>query len=138
MLILNEELWKDDNILKFYCSDNWDKDDTFVMTQCALDRLKQILIESYYNDKEGVLIFDCNKGIFPSMQQALQIASFMVSIKEQIEGGLSYTIVYAKSKENRDWVNNILKLYVPVKPVYVVSSKEEVKNLLIKQVTEAN
>lgn len=138
MLILNEELWKDDNILKFYCSDNWDKDDTFVMTQCALDRLKQILIESYYNDKEGVLIFDCNKGIFPSMQQALQIASFMVSIKEQIEGGLSYTIVYAKSKENRDWINNILKLYVPVKPVYVVSSKEEVKNLLIKQVTEAN
>lgn len=134
MLILNEDLWDRDNIIKLYCSDSWEKDDTYVMTQCALDRLKQLLVEAYYNNKEGVLLCDCNKGSFPSMQQALQIVSYMVSIKEQIENGLSYTIVYAKSKENRDWVNNILQIYVPARPVHVVETKEEVKNLLLKQV----
>ena len=56
MLILNEDLWDNDNILKFYCSNSWEKDDTFVMTQCALERMKKLLIESYYNDKEGILL----------------------------------------------------------------------------------
>jgi hypothetical protein len=138
MLILNEELWDDDNIIKFYCSDNWGKDDTFVLTQCALDRLKTLLIDCYDNNKEGILLCDCNKGVFPPMQQALQIVSFMVSIKEQIENGLSYTIVYAKSQENRNWVNSILKLYTPSKPVYIVSSKAEVKELLLKKVAVTN
>ena len=133
MLILNEELWENDNILKFYCSNNWEKDDTFVMTQCALERMKKLLIDTYYNDKEGILLCDCNKGEFPPMKHALQIVSYMVSIKEQLENGLSYTIVYVKSEENRNWVKNILKLYIPVKPVYIVSSKEEVKQLLFKK-----
>ena len=132
MLILNEDLWDNDNILKFYCSNSWEKDDTFVMTQCALERMKKLLIESYYNDKEGILC-DCNKGEFPSMNQALQIVSYMVSIKEQLENGLAYTIVYAKSEENRNWVNSILKIYIPVKPVYVVSTKEEVKQILLEK-----
>ena len=132
MLILNEDLWDNDNILKFYCSNNWEKDDTFVMTQCALERMKKLLIDVYYNDKEGILLCDCNKGEFPPMKQALQIVSYMVSIKEQLENGLAYTIVYAKSEENRNWVKSILKIYVPVKPVYIVSSKEEVKQLILE------
>ena len=57
----------------------------------------------------------------------------MVSIKEQLENGLAYTIVYAKSEENRNWVNSILKIYIPVKPVYVVSTKEEVKQILLEK-----
>lgn len=133
MLILNEDLWDNDNILKFYCSNNWEKDDTFVMTQCALGRMKKLLIDAYYNDKEGILLCDCNKGEFPSMKQALQIVSYMVSIKEQLENGLAYTIVYTKSEENRKWVKSILKIYVPVKPVYIVSSKEEAKQLLLEK-----
>ena len=36
MLILNEDLWEKDRIIKFWCSNNWDDKDNFIMTECVL------------------------------------------------------------------------------------------------------
>jgi hypothetical protein len=70
------------------------------------------------------------------MTEAMRIVKFMVSIKPQIQNGLNFSIVYVKSKTNRDWINGILKIYKPVKPVHVVSTKDEVKKLLIDSKNE--
>jgi hypothetical protein len=66
----------------------------------------------------------------------MRIVKFMVSIKPQIQNGLNFSIVYVKSKINKDWINGILRIYTPVRPVHVVSSKEEVKKLLIDSKNE--
>jgi len=131
MLILNDELWQKDSIIKIWCSNTWDGTDDFIMNECVLNRLKELLIDAHETDREGILVCDCNKGTFPPLTQALQIVAYMVSMKQQIENGLSYTIIYAKSKEHRSWIDNILTIYKPARPVRIVSSKEDVKNYIL-------
>jgi len=132
MLILNEDLWEKDRIIKVWCSNNWDDKDNFIMTECVLKRVKDLLIEAEKTNREGVLICDCNKGQFPPMIQALQIVAFMVSIKKQIEGGLTYTLVYVKSDDHKKWVDSIFIIYRPARPVRIVSTKDELKKNLLE------
>ena len=113
MLIINEDLWEKDRIIKICCSNQWDEKDDFILNGCVLKRLKDLLIETSKGEKKCILLCDCNKGHFPPMVQALQIVAFMVSIKEQIKLGLSYTIVYVKSNDHKNWITNILKYINP-------------------------
>lgn len=136
MLILNTELWDSDNVAKIQCSENWSEKDSSLITTCVLEQIKNLLNEVITPEKQGVLLFDCTKGSFPPMTEAMRIVKFMVSIKPQIQNGLSFSIVYVKSKTNRDWINGVLKIYTPVRPVHVVSTKEEVKKLLIDSKNE--
>ena len=136
MLILNTELWNSDNVAKIQCSENWSEKDSSLITTCVLDQIKQLLNDVSTQEEQGVLLFDCTKGSFPPMTEAMRIVKFMVSIKPQIQNGLNFSIVYVKSKTNRDWINGILKIYTPVRPVHVVSTKEEVKKLLIDSKNE--
>ena len=136
MLILNTELWNSDNVAKIQCSENWSEKDSSLITTCVLEQIKNLLNEVITPEEQGVLLFDCTKGSFPPMTEAMRIVKFMVSIKPEIEKGLNFSIVYVKSKINRDWINGILRIYTPVRPVHVVSSKEEVKKLLIDSKNE--
>lgn len=136
MLILNTELWDSDNVAKIQCSENWSEKDSSLITTCVLDQIKKLLNDVPTPEEQGVLLFDCTKGSFPPMTEAMRIVKFMVSIKPQIQNGLSFSIVYVKSKTNRDWINGVLKIYRPVRPVHVVSTKEEVKKLLIDSKNE--
>lgn len=136
MLILNTELWNSDNVAKIQCSENWSEKDSSLITTCVLDQIKQLLNDVSTPEEQGVLLFDCTKGSFPPMTEAMRIVKFMVSIKPQIQNGLKFSIVYVKSKTNRDWINGILKIYTPVRPVHVISTKEEVKKLLIDSKNE--
>jgi len=136
MLILNTELWNSDNVAKIQCSENWSEKDSSLITTCVLEQIKNLLNEVITPEEQGVLLFDCTKGSFPPMTESMRIVKFMVSIKPEIEKGLNFSIVYVKSKINRDWINGILRIYRPVRPVHVVSSKEEVKKLLIDSKNE--
>ena len=136
MLILHTELWNSDNVAKIQCSENWSEKDSSLITTCVLDQIKQLLNDVPIPEEQGVLLFDCTKGSFPPMTEAMRIVKFMVSIKPQIQNGLKFSIVYVKSKTNRDWINGILKIYAPVRPVHVISTKEEVKKLLIDSKNE--
>lgn len=136
MLILHTELWNSDNVAKIQCSENWSEKDSSLITTCVLDQIKQLLNDVSTPEEQGVLLFDCTKGSFPPMTEAMRIVKFMVSIKPQIQNGLKFSIVYVKSKTNRDWINGILKIYTPVRPVHVISTKEEVKKLLIDSKNE--
>ena len=136
MLILNTELWKSDNVAKIQCSEKWSEKDSSLITTCILEQIKNLLNDVTSQEEQGVLLFDCTKGNFPPMTEAVRIAKFMVSIKPEIEKGLNFSIVYVKSKTNRDWINSILKIYTPVRPVHVVSTKDEVKKLLIDSKNE--
>lgn len=136
MLILNTELWNSDNVAKIQCSENWSEKDSSLITTCVLDQIKKLLNDVSTQEEQGVLLFDCTKGSFPPMTEAMRIVKFMVSIKPQIQNGLKFSIVYVKSKTNRDWINGILKIYTPVRPVHVISTKEEVKKLLIDSKNE--
>jgi hypothetical protein len=130
MLIINEDLWEEDRIVKIQCSAGWgDKDDS-LMTKCTLKRLKDLMVESKETSRRGILIYDCNKGEFPPMSQAFQIVSHMVSIKPELDSGLSHSIIYVKSEYHRQWIDNILKIYKPARPINIVSTKEEIKKFL--------
>jgi hypothetical protein len=131
MLILNEDLWEKDRIIKISCSTNWNESDTYIIVESVLKRLKELLIQSDETKREAILLCDCNKGQFPPMVQALQIVAFMVSIKQHIEKGLSYTIIYVKSEEHKNWIHSILKIYTPARPVKIISTKEEIKQQLL-------
>ena len=132
MLILNEELWEKDRIIKISCSNIWEKNDTYIIVECVFKRLKELLIDANDTKREGILICDCNKGTFPPVSHAINIVSYMVSIKKYIENGLACTIIYAKSDEHIKFINNILKIYTPAKPVNIVSTKDDIKKKLVK------
>lgn len=136
MLVLNTDLWSTDNVAKIHCSENWEKKDSSLITTCVLNEIKNLLNSVSTPEEQGVLLFDCTKGSFPPMTEAMRIVKFMVSIKPEITNGLNFSIVYVKSRTNRDWINGILKLYTPVKPVHVLSTKEEVKKILIDSKNE--
>lgn len=132
MLLLNEELWETHKIIKFYCSDSWEQNDTNIITQSTLNRFKELLIQSYELNRESILICDCNKGANPSIPQALKIGAFMVSISEQIKNGLLFTIMYAKSADTCQWIENLLKMYTPIRPIHIITNKKDIKTMLLE------
>ena len=132
MLILNEELWISDRIIKMYCSKKWkNNDETYILSISVMNRLKNLLIESY--KKKCIILFDFNEGETPPMNNMFSFLSFMVSIKEQLENGLLYTIVYTTSLIYKSWVENILNFYKPIKPIYIVSDKNDIKKYLLNK-----
>lgn len=132
MLLLNENFWDKDRIIKMSFSNDWDGDDKYVLIQAILRRLKDLLIIARDTGRKAILLCNFNKGSFPPMSTALQLVSYMVSIKKFIDKGLLYTIVYTKSPEHTEWVKSILNIYTPVRPVNLVKNKEELKELLLR------
>ena len=67
------------------------------------------------------------------MSIMVSFLSFMVSIKEHLEKGLKYTIVHTTSLVHKSWIENILKIYKPIKQIYIVSDKDDIKKYLLNK-----
>lgn len=134
MLIVNTDLWDSDKIVKLY-SGEW-KTDSAIMTNCALEKLKSLIKECGETKNRCVLVVDCNKGEFPPFFQALKIAKFLFGLKTIIEQGLEYTILLVKNETHKNWINRILSLYTPARPLHILNSKKEAKIMLEKKITK--
>ena len=129
MLIINTDLWSDHRIVKVRSSSqvNWEKPDSAVITKCILNQIKGYLTEVNESEEKMILIMDLSKGSFPPWMQALTIARFFVSLKTLLVGGLAFTLIYAITEEQKTWINRILMIYTPARPVHIVESKDEIR-----------
>ena len=130
MLIINETMWEEDHILKVHSSCDWDKPDTHIITDCVLESIRQRLQNASETQKEAILIVDLSKGVFPPLGQVLKIAKNFVTMRSLIVSGLECTIIYADTEEKRQWIDRVLMVYTPAKPVHVVRSREDVRRMV--------
>lgn len=132
MLVINKELWETDNIINLHTT-KWEKD-SHIITNCTLKEIKNLIEKSIDNNKRCVLLVDCTKGDFPPFIQALKIAKFFFGIRSIIKNGLDYTIMYIKNENHKKWINRILKIYTPARPLHILNSKKEIKEMLSKNI----
>jgi hypothetical protein len=128
MLVLKKELWDKDKILKVECTNKWESTDTSVMVECVLQEIK-LLLESV-TDTKAILILDCNKGEVPPLFQLGKIFTFLSSIKELIKKSVYFSIIYAKLGDHMTWLDIVLKMYTPARPIHVAKNKDELKNYI--------
>ena len=129
MLVLNSDLWSTHRIIKVRSSSktHWDKPDSSLITHCVLRQIKDYLEEVGKSAEKMILIIDLSKGIFPPWMQALSIAKFFVSLKTLLVKGLAFTLILACTDEQKIWINRILMIYTPARPVHIVESKDEIR-----------
>lgn len=134
MLVMNTDLWKEHRIIKVYSetSEVWAKPDSSIIAQCVLDNIKKKLEDMAKNSTEAILIIDLTKGSFPPWIQAIKIARFFVSLKNLIQSSLTCTIVYSTKPTHEMWVNRILKIYTPAKPLHITNNKDEIRKIIGK------
>ena len=128
MLVINETLWDKDHILKVYSSCDWDKPDAYIITDCVLETIRERLLLA--KDKQAILIVDLSKGEFPPWSQVLKIAKNFVLMRDLIVSGLECTIIYANTDEKKQWIDRVLMIYAPAKPVHVVRSKDDILQVI--------
>ena len=128
MLILDKKLWQTDKILKITSSDNWSEPDTEVLLMCALNTIKE-LVESC-TENNCIILLTCDKGEVPSFYYLGKIFMFLMSIKSVLETGLGFTILYGSQESIGNVLPTILKIYKPVRPIHIVNTKSELKNIL--------
>jgi len=130
MLIIKEQLWKSHQILKLHSSCLWNKPDAYIITDCVLNKVKSYLQEATDTSKEAILIIDLSKGEFPPWFQVLKMAKFFVMMRNLILSGLTCTVIYAKTENQKIWVDRLLSLYTPAKPTHVVRTKIKIKETI--------
>jgi len=135
MLILNDDCFESDNIIKISSDSDWSADDCGLLTNCALDSLKSLLKQSTKTNS-NVLIIDCEKGTLPTLKIGIEIAKKFMNIKALISTSVDFTIVYAKNEATKQWVNNIMNVYTPARGVYLIDKKSNIKKLL--KITKGN
>ena len=134
MIILNKDLWESDRILKLRSSENWEGKDVSVMLDCTLKEIKSILGECEPS-KRAIFIIDCNKGMVPPLYQISKIALFFVKMKPILIKYLDFTIIYSKEDDYKIWLDTVLKLYVPARPINIARNKDDVKSLISQRGT---
>ena len=128
MLVINETLWDEDHILKVHSSYDWDKPDAYIITDCVLETIREKFLDA--TDKQAILIVDLSKGEFPPWSQVLKIAKSFMLMRDAIVSGLECTIIYADTNEKKQWVDRVLMIYAPAKPVHVVGTKTGILDLI--------
>ena len=131
MIIVNTDLWETDKIVKLH-STEWQSDSS-LMTTCALEKLKNMIQSCIEQKIRCVLLVDCNKGSFPPFFQALKIAKFLFGLKAIIKDGLDFTILLVKNETHKKWINRILSLYTPARPLHILDTKKEARAMLEKR-----
>ncbi len=129
-MILNNHLWDDHRIIKVQSSTkaDWSKPDSAIITQCILMQIKACLLEvNESDDQKMILIIDLSKGSFPPWMEALKIAKFFVEVKQLLKSGLAFTLIYTVTETQKTWINRILMMYTPARPVHMVESKDEIR-----------
>mgnify|MGYP001330526688 CR=1 FL=1 len=131
MLIINEDCFNSDKILKVHCGDNWNGEDSMIMMKCGLDQIKKCLEQCQNNNKKMLLVCDCTKGTFPPLPRAMQVVTFMHGIKPILKNSLEHTVIYVKNEQIKKWLDQILKVYKPVRPIHIVRNKQDIKKHLM-------
>lgn len=126
LLISNEKLLGLD-IIHISCGKNWNSNDTRVMVDCALISVKDALINAKNNKKLAVFLCDCKTGTLPPPGTVLQIITFLLSISSLIQEALLCTIMNAKDKEQTFWLDQILKVYKPHKPLHIIYEDKHIE-----------
>ena len=136
MLVLTDKLWLDSHIIKVHSSttEDWDKPDSRLITKCVLEQIKGYMTDIQDSDgKKMILIVDLSKGCFPPWMEALRIAHTVNStMKKLIVVALDFTVMYVISDQQEVWLNRILSIYKPARPVHIVHSKKEIKEIIIE------
>lgn len=126
MLILNTKHLEKHCILKLKCDSIWDDKLKFqANVKETLENIKLIL----QNGNQIKLIFNTSVGDFPPLFEILRIIAFLGSIRNLIKEKLDFTILYIKEDKDK-WLDYILSIYTPVRPIHVAKSKQEIKDLL--------
>ncbi len=136
MLVLTDKLWSDNHIIKVHSStlEDWGKPEARLITKCVLEQIKGYMTDiQESNGKKMILIVDLSKGCFPPWMEALRIAHKVnSSMKKLIVTALDFTIMYVTTEHQELWLNRILSIYKPARPVHIVHSKKEIKDLILE------
>ena len=130
MLVLDEKLWESDKILKINSTSNWSEADTDIMLNCSLERVKELIIECINNSTRCVLLLHCTSGEVPSFYYLTKIFRFLFGIREIINNGVEFSIIYGEEDSIGSVLPNILKVYKPTRPLHLAYTKEELKKYL--------
>ncbi len=130
MLIPNDKLWESDRILMVQNTTDWEKGDASVMTDCALNMVKTHLEEASLAGDGLILIIDLTCGDFPPWTQVLRIVKFFVTMRSLLISGLTCTVIYANTSNQKTWIDRVLNLYSHARPVHVVETKESIKDIV--------
>jgi len=126
MLVLQKDLWEKDKILKVLSDDKWSEKDAIIISDCALNELKNLLLECIESNIKCILILDCNKGEVPPIMYLTRCAAFLLGIKDIIGDSVYFSIIYDKLNTSQNWIDIILKLYKPVRPLFRLNSKSQI------------
>ena len=137
MLLVSSEKILDVDIIHISCGKTWDSNDTQVMVDCALRSVKQKLIQIQKNNKKAVFLCDCKSGTLPPPGTVLQIITFLLSIGRLIQDSLICTIMNATDKDQTFWLDQILKVYKPQKPLHIVYEDKDIE-IKIKETLSKN
>lgn len=130
MLILYKDLWESDKILKVVSDNNWSDSDTDVLLDCTLKEIKSLLLDCITQNNKCILLLDCNKGEVPPLFYLGKCVTFLLGIKQDIIKGVHFSMVYDKQKSATKWIDIILKMYTPARPLFTVSTKTEINKLV--------
>jgi len=117
-------------LLKMNSTSKWSEPDSAIITNCILNKFKHILEQCILQNEKIILLIDLNIGEFPPLFEALNIAKFFYSLNDILKKSLNYTIIYVKSSSKKAWIDNILKLYTPVRPLKFIQTSSELENEL--------
>lgn len=126
MLVLQKDLWEKDKILKVLSDDKWSEKDAIIISDCALNELKNLLLECIESNIKCILILDCNKGEVPPIMYLTRCVAFLLGIKDIIGDSVYFSIIYDKLNTSQNWIDIILKLYKPVRPLFRLNSKSQI------------
>ena len=133
MLVLTDKLWEDSRIIKVHSSktEDWGKPESSLITKCVLASIKEYM-EQVQGGKRMIMIIDLSKGCFPPWMEALRIVHTIHStMKKLIVTSLDFTVIYVTTGKQETWLNRLLILYKPARPVHIVHSKKEIKEVIL-------
>lgn len=130
MIILQEKKIKKIICLEISSSKKWDDPDTQVLVNCVLIQMRKRLEQSLKNKEKVVLIWTTNNGIIPPWNNMLQILNFMISINKLLDSCVLYNIVVCINKDQEFWVNKILSIYTPTKPLKLARNNTDILTIL--------
>lgn len=131
MLVLQKDLWKSDKILKILSTSDWEASDTEVMLNCVFSGIEELLQEAIDQKFKCIILLDCNKGNVPPIYYIGKCITFLLRIKKLIADCVYFTLIYDKDKvEQKKWVDIILKMYTPARPIFSVNSREQIIKII--------
>ena len=130
MLFFTEKIIQGVDCMEISCTEKWDEKDTDVMVNCILIQIRTRFEEFKKKSKIIVAIWGDKKGTIPPWNYMLKIGTFMIGIKPLIDSVVHYNIILCVNKDQQFWMEKILGIYTPVKPVIMAKSENDIYKIL--------